>query len=365
MDVGQDNFRFTLDDPEKRSKAIRYPMCTELHVNSLDRITKIEPPFAGQFDNPSQAMAQLVFFTTRVNSPSTDCVIKTKRALLYGYYNRIGMSEFQLTYNVPTIVEGVNDLFQALVYPGDDPNPALTQYISITVPQGYYTPAMIGAHLQAEIRALGFTGYTVSHPMDQVDTTNGNNTVRTGFGFSTNNTDTWELTYEATISTVLSPADQLRAAKFNRLLGAGRLAFGLTQTYEPQNSNPLPTFVTSSPNWLQTDYIDIVSKALTNYKESKDTNTNVQAPLGVIGRIYMSDFASRQGAVGNMLPINSVWGCSPLQFTKVWTTVNWSQWSPNQSIDQIDIQLLDMWGDTIYWSSERRTEWQMTLVASE
>ena len=51
MDVGSDNFRFTLDEPEKKSKAIRYPQCAELHVSSLDRFNS-QPGI-------SQTLAQL------------------------------------------------------------------------------------------------------------------------------------------------------------------------------------------------------------------------------------------------------------------------------------------------------------------
>jgi hypothetical protein len=61
-------------------------------------------------------------------------------------------------------------------------------------------------------------------------------------------------------------------------------------------------------------------------------------------------------------------GSSPYFFTKKWASPNWSQWSPNQSIDSIDITLLDMWGNVLYYDNSNTcgsTEWQMTLLASE
>ena len=364
MDVGQDNFRFTLDDPEKKSKAIRHPMSAELHVSSLDRITQLLPAY--NFLNQSQTFAQLDHFNMPINTPSTNCTIQTKRALLYGYFNRVGMSEFQINYRVPTIVTGVNDLCQFIIFANN--NPATTLYLQLIVPQGYYTPIGLAAYLQAQIQGQAggvYAAFTVSAPIEQTDTTGTAGTLQSGFVFNTNGSTTWALTYEISLVAVLSLPNQLRAAKFNRLLGAGRSAYGYSASYVPQTCVPQVVFATPSPNWLQTDYIDIVSKSLTNYKETKDTNTNVQAPLGVIGRIYMSDFASLQAATGNNVPNPLVWGTSPIKFTKCWNTVNWSQWSPNQSIDKIDVNLLDMWGDTVFWSSEYPTEWQMTLVATE
>ena len=370
MDVGQDNFRFTLDDTEKRSKAVRYPMSAELHVNSLDRIITKQPPFT-PFLNPSQAFAQLTPYIGNVNLPSTDCLIKTKRALLYGYFNRIGMSELQLNYCVPTIVTKQNDLLNMVVFIGNNPSAPTTNYITIPLGTGHYTAKELASVLQTAIRASGGGGapyatYTVTPPINQQD----DPTVLTnynGFEFSTNNSDTWAFSFKDTLATELSFSDQLRAAKFNRLLGVGRQASGYSPLdYSPQGQVPIQNLYTNCPNWLQTDYVDIVSKSLTNYKETKDTNTNVQAPLGVIGRIYLTDFANAPiGPVWNNISSATAWGSAPFRFTKKWMTVNWSQWSPNQSIDQIDIQLLDMWGEVLYWTTEFPTEWEMTLVASE
>jgi hypothetical protein len=58
-------------------------------------------------------------------------------------------------------------------------------------------------------------------------------------------------------------------------------------------------------------------------------------------------------------------GDSPITVTKSWTNPNWSQWSPNQTVNAIDIRLIDMYGDTLAWSSMNQTEWSATLTLTE
>ena len=359
MDVGSPNFNFTLDKPEKKAKTIRYPQSTELHVNSLDRYVVPYNQVAAQ----TQTSAQLNYYFDAF-SPSSDCQIQTKRALLYGYFNRIALTEFNLKYRVPTITAGVNDLF-SFVYRVNNLAPFL--YAHFTIAPGYYTTAGLAEAIQAGVRTTtACVTYTVVGPTDQTGTA-ATGTVLSGFTFSTAATgDTWSLTYN--IAAGLTAAEIVRAEKLNYLIGAGREAFGTTPEISPAQGGifaPTQIFRTYTVNMFQTDYIDIVSRSLTNYKESKDTNTNIQAPLGVIGRVYLSDFSCVQGAVGNNVADLNVWGSFPLTFTKKWFIPNWSLWSPNQSIDKIDIQLLDMWGLPIFWNTEYNTEWQMTILASE
>jgi hypothetical protein len=363
MDVGNNSFRFTLDDPEKAAKTIREPKSTELHVSSLDRFVK---PFASLVGFPqSQDWAQLTFFLTPY-SPSSDCIIQTKRALLYGYFSRLALTEFQLKWKVPTVVTGVNDFLNLVVWPANVEANAI--YIQLVIPQGYYTPQSLAAYLQTTIQALGGSAaaYTVTAPAGQGSTV-ASGVVPTGFTFATNNTDTWAFPSTGASSPALTATQRLSAAKFGRLLGVGREASGYaTQIIQaPTPFQPTVSFKTYAPNWFPTDYIDIVSKSLTNYKDSKDTNSTVQAPLGVIGRVYMTDFSTPQAAGGNNIAIPLTYGTSPITFTKKWYSPNWSLWSPNQSLDKIDIQLLDMWGQPIFWNSEYNTEWHMTILTTE
>ena len=356
MDVGQDNFRFTLDDPEKKSRAIRQPQCAELHLSSLDRFNSSP--------GVSQTLSQLSFDlnTTQIyNKSSSQCVINTQRSLLYGYFNRIALTEMQIYLRVPTIITGVNNIFIIQNTPGGVGTPVS---YTITVPQGYYTTSSLAGTLTAQIRAavsnLTTPGsFTVTGPNTNATAlTSGQ--LQTGFVFNTGTTDT--IVFIA--PTGLSQAQTLAIWKFHRLIGTNALGF----TGWPGNI-PTPVLVTPNVNWLPTDYIDIVSKALTNYKDNaKDTNSSEAAPQGVIGRIYLTDvYTSVTTGTGYADP-NCI-GSGPIVFTKKWNNPNWSQWSPNQSLNSIDITLLDMWGNPLYYDNSAtmagETEWQMTIVASE
>lgn len=126
--------------------------------------------------------------------------------------------------------------------------------------------------------------------------------------------------------------------------------------------------MTYNPNFLPTDYIDVVSKALTNYKDNKDANSSEASPLGVIARIYLTEAISNVPCTAFGYVDNNVLGTGPFSFTKKWAIPNWSQWSPNQSVNALDITLLDMFGQPLYYSNLKgcaATEWEMTLIASE
>ena len=358
MDVGSDNFRFTLDDPEKKSKAFRYPQSAELHVNSLDRYNST--PTASQ--TLIQLSSDLSVPVGSYNYSATDCVIQAPgRSMLYGYFNRIAITEMQLFVRVPTIISGVNDQFVLSVsLTGASPFEEQT----FTVPPGYYTPSLLAVALQTLIRAnatiLTTAGsFTVTAPTTPA-TIPASGAIQTGFNFSTATSDTIEFAPPPAGST---RATQLRIWKFYRLIGTNFLSFQGTPAFIPTT-----TIATFSPNFLPTDYIDVVSKALTNYKDVKDSNTNEQAPQGVLARIYLTDNAVNAASTTTSYSDPNAVGGAPFSFTKKWSNPNWSQWSPNQAINQLDFKLLDMWGDTLYWTNQTscaNTEWQMTLVASE
>ena len=120
---------------------------------------------------------------------------------------------------------------------------------------------------------------------------------------------------------------------------------------------------------MPTDYVDIVSQSLTNYKPAKDTNSTLAAPNAVLGRIWLTEGTLNfptNGQVSQGVPADTTTiGASPITITKTWTHPNWTELSPNQTIDKIDIQLLDMWGDKIVWSSNYPTEWSATLTLTE
>jgi hypothetical protein len=110
--------------------------------------------------------------------------------------------------------------------------------------------------------------------------------------------------------------------------------------------------------------VDIVSQALTNYKDTKDANSSIQSPGSVLGRIWLNESWVNNQTASNGYPDPNLLGTAPLAITKTWINPNWSQWSPNQAINTVDITLLDMWGNPLYWTATSPTEWSATLTVT-
>ena len=379
MDVGADNFRFTLDDNEKRARTTRAPMTSELHLNSLDRFTFAQMPFTGipvlltppySNDGKSNAVTQNAgrILLAGSNTSTKNCLLQTSRNLLYGYFSRIALTQFQLNYNVPTIVTGYND---TLAFTANATGVA-PQYV--TLREGYYTPDQLAAEIQTAIRGSGgnpLPAFTCTAPQNPASTglvaSSGNN-ISTYFQFASGAGTTMKfiLGYDTAGSGAISLPLQERVAKLSRMLGLNKACYGYTEAQDPLALPPTAWTAAKGgiPNLMPTDYVDVVSKALSNYKDNKDENSSQQAPSCVLGRIWLTEGQSAT-SVANGWPQASLQGQSPQVFVKDWYNPNWSQWSPNQSVSSVDITLLDMWGQPLYWSSTYPTEWSATITATE
>ena len=346
MDVGSGNFRFALDDPEPKAITIRQPKTAELHLDSLDRYTVNDVTVAAvNTATPDQNTAKLFgpIFSQIPESSTSNCLIQTKRNLLYGYMSRVALTQFNLNYNVPTVVTGYNDKFSLVISGG-------TGTVYYTIPQGYYTTTTLAATLQTLLRA------TPGNPIPAaiVTTPSTNTTVITtavfpGFLFASGNALT--LTFNPGV-TGQSVADANNYGRVWRMLGV-------------MDQVPFTSTRLGVANLRPTDYVDIVSQSLTNYKDTKDGNSSVQSPGSVLGRVWLNEgWVNNQTASGGY-PDPNLLGTVPLTITKTWVNPNWSQWSPNQAINSVDITLLDMWGNPLFWSPTYQTEWSATLSVTE
>ena len=369
MDVGADNFRFELDDPEKKARTIRHPKTAELHLDSLDRYNSSTVPilsnetFTGGYATQTEAKLIGRIWGASTTNATDNCVIQTQRNLIYGYMSRVALTQFSLNYNVPTIVTGYNDIFSFSTAFG-------APVFNATIPQGYYTATTLARTMQlAMIAASGgtYVALTVTPPTTQSQAINGATVIQPGFIVKTNSATTLYFTFSGT-----GVANTTAESKFYRLIGMNRLGFGLTPEFTtsptpfPATPNaPQTTITLGVPNFRPTDYIDIVSQALTNYKDTKDANTSIQSPSAVLGRVWLTEAMLGGALGGNSYLDPNLIGVSPITFTKSWASPNWSQWSPNQAINTIDITLLDMWGDPVFWSPSFPTEWSATLTVTE
>ena len=362
MDVGAQNFRFDLDTKNglmSETQAYRAPKTTELHLDSLDRYLPSMLTTNSIFTNfPNQNVAKLAGPLLLNSSLSgTNVVIQAARPLVYGYFGRVALTQFSLKYQQPTIRTGYNDVFSiALATSAAGP---VFASANITIPQNYYTLTQMAAQLQIQLRAsnAAMNAAVVTAPRAAGNETSDGFLINTGSAF---------VFMAVVLATGVTEAVQLQRLRCLRTLGFTRTMLGYPDLNTGAQTSGVPTYylqeVGSAPNLLPTDYVDIVSTALTNYKDAKDANSSVASPGAVIGRIWLTEgVANQSSAPADPLDV----GSTPLTVTKSWSNPNWSQWSPNQTINSVDIRLLDMYGDTLNWSSGNATEWSATLTLTE
>lgn len=354
MDVGSDNFRFTLDDPEKKAETYRFPKTAELHLDSLDRYTPqnlaIQATFAA---NPSQNDAKLLGpLYSSVQLPATNnCIIQTKRNLIYGYMSRIALTQMNLAYYVPTVTAST-DTFVGNNIIGVSVNGA--NPVAVTIPQGFYTVVSLATAFQLALRAVpgGLLAAAVVTPPTNQTTANPIANVYPGFIVDSGSAGV-TISFARIITTPALLATTTRAF---RLLGINS---GGTWGIAPARFQFLGV-----PNLLPTDYVDVVSQALTNYKDTKDSNSSIQSP-SPMARVWLTESNINGQTATNGYPDPNLAGSAPMNFCKTWYKPNWSQWSPNQAINTVDVTLLDMWGQPLFWTPTFQTEWQATVTVTE
>jgi len=303
-----------------------------LAINSLDRFIttkngKANQPFSDYL------LAQYFAF----GPYSNDFTIQSPGALIYGYISRIVVSQIQIQYNIPTVINGVNDRFLI----GDG---ATNDLYPVSIPYGYYTPDELAAALNTVITAipeLAALGIQVAY------------TPTNGFQFNGTNDFYFPDLNEIEANPGETAETVTIALKTYRLLGMN-----------VENSNAADQQISNViPNFLYTPYIDFYSDVLTNYQSVKDTNTTVAKPKGLIARVYLSG----NGSLQTQSPTSAL-GSEPFVVTADLNSPKIIKWSPQVAVPSVDFQLRDCYGDLIPTSpttDSLSTEFQMTLLCIE
>jgi len=323
---------------------------------NLYQITINYPVTQNQINN---AMIYQVFTTPAANQPisnslvqeynnappySNNFTIQSPSALIYGYINRLVVSQVQLTYNIPTVNRNLNDILYIYTEDTDDPNPLL---IPITIPYGFYYPDELAAALQTLIAANPtLADFDMSVTFSS----------RRGFFFESNSDPPKEFCFP---SPAILRGNQVSVSQVTNALKTYRL-FGISFENGEFNLNTSQTS-TNYPNFLYTPYIDIYSDILTNYQTVKDTNTTVNKPKGLIARVYLSGVGQHQSTTSL-----SALGTASFTMTADMNVPKIIRWSPDVAVPSMDFQLVDQYGDQIpgpnYGFS---TEFQITLLCIE
>jgi len=377
MDVGSDNFKFQIEATgDEKARTTRPPKTSELRVDSLNRYNWsmfANAPGVINSDNPNQVTAELagpLVLPFTLNS-CDQCLIQSSRNLLDGYFSRVALTQFQLHYRVPTVVTGYNDRigFYFRLAPGNTP-----VLVFATLNQGYYNIATLSAEIRRAMIAvsggtLTTSNFNVIAPTEQRTVLTVASTISTGFTFTVTGGPSI-LFFAGTAGT--NSELQRRVLKAFRLIGVNRAMMGYTPELNPATQTPVDpatvlwtTAVGGVPNFKQTDYVDIVCPQLSNYKENKDANSDIQSTGGILGRIYLTEYPLASQTSQHAWPQDGMWGMAPMSFTKTWVNPNWSQWSVGQGISALTFSLIDQWGLPLFWSSTYPTEWSATITATE
>ena len=293
--------------------------------------------------NAQQPISNLLLGQYRNLEPyCNNFTISSPGALIYGYIDRIVVSQIQLQYNIPTICFGRNNKL-----PIFSDASLLPIAETLTIPFGFYTPDELAAAVQALITAnanLTPLQLTVAY------------NLRDGFIFTSG---TGLNFYFPSFDLMI--VDNFSQSEINVVLKTYR-TFGMNTENSEIGGGGSPSQISFEyPNFLYTPYIDIYSDVLTNYQTIKDTNTSVEKPKGLVARIYLSGVSSPIFQTGE-----NALGSTPFIMTADLNTPKVIQWSPDIAVPSIDFQLRDCYGDLIPGNVERYpTEFQMTLLCIE
>ena len=374
MDVGNSDFRFTKlnrdGKEEKEGKPIRNPARAELHIDSLDRylnngpgVNQLSPVLANQPQYWSKLWSPLYVNPTYA---SNNMVINASRGrnLIYGYFERIALTQFQLFYRCPMFVTGVNDRITIAYYNATGPS---TTPCTVTFPQGSLTPAdiadVITTQVRGQLTGAPATNFVCSWNQSIQSAARGKGQFTLDAGITNNKV--W----------IVANTDP-RYTRCVRLLGFGNASFaGVDYSKGITTANvALATQITYGgiPNFLYTDYIDVCSSTLTRFKRVKDTNSTQDGTQDVVCRIYLTGANTSTSPTTNSIDYGSdSFSASPNSLSlapiinTVWSNPNWCKWSPEDNLTSIDFKLLDMFGLPLFWSSDFKTEFQATLTVSE
>jgi hypothetical protein len=306
------NLHNSSTDKEHPGVPQRPPASAHLLVSSLDRY-------------------QTTFERVTNPSTSTNWIMSKGYNLLNGYFTRLAITQIQFHWNLPTIIENVNDIFALAMDTEGTP-------VSITgiITEGWYTVSELAAEIENVV--TNAAGYNPAWNFT-CTAVNGALVLAATVDFSTNAGTT-------------SLEDEI-ANKFY-------ITAGLTQTPTVLNGGVYRLYCGPAP-MTYTSFIDICSTRLTQFQRVKDATTLVNnVNSDVIARVYPCP--------PNVLLNNSQSGqlfAEPWVMTIDYNTPKHIRCNPDQAITNFDIQLKDEFGQIIYWSTEFPTEYQMTFLASE
>jgi len=262
-----------------------------------------------------------------------DFTIYRNQALLYGYFYRLAITQLQLQYDMPTIVQGVNNTFEINITGGASAQVALNT--------SYYNPTTLAAAIQTAIQSAGgaFAAFTCTFE-DSIG----------GLLVESNSASTFTFTDFNTFP--LNSPNYKLYRNTARSIGLVSLNYTTPDTAQSLGATTL----------LYSRYIDILSRNLTKYQRVKDGETDRFQPKSfIIARVYLTP----TNQIVETTATSGI-GSKPFFLTIDYNTPKFIKYSPDEALNEIDIQVLDEYGDPLFWDGETASwEFAFTLLASE
>lgn len=393
----------SLDTNEPPATPIRQPAYAQLNLSSTDRY----PNFTQQFNAPTS---------------SSSYTLQRPNYLLNGYFTRLGISQVQFQYNLPTIVatsstQVGNDQF-TIVYPGAGYTSLSQSIVQVILPGGVTQITMTMA------TSLGAGAFVVGDEVSVVGTVTTTAafqgivyswTDTTGLlvlrpildvqGFSPNPpAQTWKVSNAsssylitlnqgfyttATLATAIQAAVRTAtaAATFTCVYGGAGNPNGFTfsdttafnfgfpgSSVLPGNftrfyntiggtramfAPPATTIYSGVPTMQFTRWIDICSSGLTQFQRVKDATTlPLDTYTTTVARLYLTPPTNPPVQTSALAGVPYTW-------TVDYTNIKYIKWDIRQVLSNFDLQLRDEYGALLWWSPQFGCEYQFTLLASE
>lgn len=352
----------------------RHPASSLLVIDSEDRNISSSSQVA------TPTIANGVSFYLPEAQPWNNFKIQTPDRLLTGDVTKIMLKGIRFPWAIPNITPLNN--YMKITITGGGATPPATLTIPITMPIGFNTPADFVRIINGQILANGAPSaaalsiawnYTNSSFIWTITGYAGGTFLIEAFNKALNNNGTTPLTYGQYLTNPSLP----------RTMGMS----STVMFYNINNAPAVPGFpigdspeviVGSRTTLLYTNYVDIVSVRLNQYRTIQDGASKNISRRPLLTRLYCANETSTQefDISGNPIPIGSQ---SFLINRKICEKA--VPWDPNATLDYLDFTIYDEFGDFVYtpptaigtglnttYASNSYTTYpsfQMTLLISE
>ena len=323
MTVGQ--IRELVENP---GQPVRQPAVSVLTIDTADRRV---------FD--------LNGFRVDTTSPN-QIYINKQQSLMNGYITRIALTELNMEWNTPNVINAAGWKNNTLTLEkSDGPNGAVLDTATVSVPEGFYTPNELAEALTG---ALNGTVYAPPQP---------------GVFGSTN----WQVVYNQpeqngsfTIASAGAPFTFFWRIRPTNIASNDDLCNLMGLTTPPMSFYKALSGSYASMSY--TPYFDIVSTQLTKKQNVNDNSTSTNTGRNLLARIYLNNegFRGREDATVPNTVIQPIADCQivgvrPFSLYKEFTIPKQIYWDTKEFIGVIDLTLVDYKGRVVYAPNQGTT----------